>query len=120
MRLISIWAKLLRDFNRNAGIISIFALVIALAAWLFPREPAPANVDPNFIYKNGSPVGHVRHYDKAALGTIISLDVDQSAKISPNDIIEFGGKRCLLKWLEERSVDKEKLIYAYTIHCDIM
>jgi hypothetical protein len=103
-------------------IVTVFSLASAVLGglnWLFPREPTPTQVDPNFIYRNGSPIGHITSYLVAPGAPNINAEVDQSAKISRSDVIYFHGKPCEIITLDEKSIDIEKLKYSYHIFCAV-
>jgi hypothetical protein len=108
-----------REIWTNRG-ISILALTIAAASWLSPREPTPAKIDPNFIYKDGSQIGHVESYSVTPFVPNFILTIDQATKITPNDIIEYLGKRCAIYLINETKIDLYKLTYSYYLGCKMI
>ena len=105
-----------------AAILSLGAVVFGGLNWFSPREPTPAKIDPNFIYKNGSAIGHIKNikYRVAPGDPNINIDVDRSEKIFPNDVIDVSGKRCAIISLNETGLNLDKLTYSYHIFCRLI
>jgi hypothetical protein len=79
-----------------AVLVGVIAIIIAGASWLYPNEPIPTKINPNFIYKSGSPIGHVQLFrlDQVLMGQF-ALRIDQAEKLNPAEVIEFHDTHCV-------------------------